>query len=135
MARESALLEEVLLLLDWDDEAAGTVCLLISLLAVTASASLRRTELELAEELDEEEVAFISLLTELEVEVFREVVPLLLDEVVVVATATFLGGRAARFSSAWGNWFKEVPDLLRSGRSGTTGGAGAAVDSLSLRDG
>jgi len=75
-------LEEVLLLLDWDDEAAGTVCLLISLLAVTASASLRRTELELVEELDDEAVAFISLLTELEVEVFREVVPLLLDDVV-----------------------------------------------------
>lgn len=111
-------------------EAAGTVCLFISLLG-TASGSLRRTERELVEELDDE-VAFTSLVTEEEA-VFRVellVVLLLLAVVVVAATDTFLGGRAARFCSDGGAWFKEVPDLLRSGRSGI--GGGAAADPFSL---
>lgn len=128
-----AVLAVLLVLLEWDIDAAGTVCLLISLLG-TESASLRRTELELVEELDVDVTTFTSLLADVELEVFREVLLLLLlDAVVVEATATFFGGRAARFCSAWANWFREVPDLLRSGRSGTTG-VGVAVDSLSLID-
>lgn len=113
------------------DETAGTVCLFISLLG-TASGSLRRTERELVEELDDE-VVFTSLVPEEDV-VFRVellVVLLLLAVVVVVAAIdTFLGGRAARFCSDGGAWFREVPDLLRSGRSGI--GGGAAVVPLSL---
>lgn len=81
---------------EWDVDAAGTVCLLISLLTTGASASLRRTELEL-----DDEAVFTSAL--LEVEVFRLLVPLLLAAVVVVVAATaatFFGGSEARFSSA-----------------------------------